>query len=255
MSELIVPTQNLVTPWGSVYTELARSWTIGEHVMITAPTGVGQSVCAEEIASLRSGVVVVGTKRKDDSMDAYLKQGYKRLYDWPPPRWGREPFRYVLWPKIQHIDDVLIAKPMYAKFLRSVFEIDNCTVVLDECQFMTQHLGLGKLLELLFHQGRSGKLTLISLSQRPRWIPTAVRSASSYAFLARTTDQEDLAALVEFGGADRKRMREQLRNLDSDKHQLLFVRSRRPDMGKVTVVARGTRLRSATTTERAMANA
>lgn len=250
MPELLQPQRNIVVPWGSVYSALSREWSIGQHVMITAPTGVGKSVLAEEISTLRTGVVVIGTKRKDDSMDAYLKQGYKRLTDWPPPRWGREPFKYVLWPKIHHIDDVLIAKPLYAKFLRQVFEIDNCTVVLDECQFMTQHLGLGKLLELLFHQGRSGKLSLISLSQRPFWIPTAVRSASSFAFLARTTDQTDLAALVEFGGADRKRMREQLRALDSEAHQMLFVRSRKPDMGLVTVVARGTRLRRATTTER-----
>jgi hypothetical protein len=230
--------------WSRVYVELSKEWKIGQHVMICAPTGVGKSVCAEEIASLRSGVVVVGTKRKDDSMDAYLDQGYKRIYKWPPERWGREPFRYVLWPKIKEIDDVLNARPMYAHFLRQVFKIENATVILDECQFMTEVLGLGKLIGILLHQGRSGLLTIVSLSQRPVWIPTAVRSASSFAFLARTTDRSDLAALVEFGGADRALMREQLRALNSDEHELLFVRSRKPDMGEITVVQRGTRLRS-----------
>jgi hypothetical protein len=212
--------------------------------MICAPTGVGKSVIAQEVASLRTGVVVIGTKRKDDSMDAYLRRGYKRIYNWPPPRWGQEPFRYVLWPKIKEIDDVEKARPTYARFLRNIFKIDNVTVVLDECQFLTEYLGLGRMINLLLHQGRSGKLSVISLSQRPVWIPAAVRSASSFAFLGRTTDRSDLSALVDFGGADRVSMRAQLISLDSDKHELLFVRSRRPDIGKITVAVPGTRLRS-----------
>jgi hypothetical protein len=213
-------------------------------MMICAPTGVGKSVIAQECASLRTGVVVIGTKRKDDSMDAYLKRGYQRIFSWPPPRWGREPFKYVLWPKIKEIDDVERAKPLYARFLRQIFKIDNVTVVLDECQFMTEYLRLGRYIGLLLHQGRSGKLSIISLSQRPYWIPPAVRSASSFAFLGRTTDRSDLQALVDFGGADRQVIRQQLYALDSDKHELLFVRSRRPDVGEITSAVQGTRLRS-----------
>ena len=240
----MVGISKLVVPWSTVYVELAREWSVGQHMMICAPTGVGKSVIAQEVVSLRTGVVVLGTKRKDDSMDAYLKRGYIRIKTWPPAKWGREPFRYVLWPDIKTIDDVVKARPTYAKFLRQIFEIDNVTIVLDECQFMTQHLGLGRLIALLLHQGRSGKLSVVSLSQRPVWIPADVRSASSFAFLGRTTDRSDLSALVDFGGADRAMMRSQLMSLDSDKHELLFARSRKPWAGEITVAAVGTRLRS-----------
>lgn len=234
-----------LVPWSKVYVHLATHWEPGEHVMICAPTGVGKSVVAQEISTLRRNVIVIGTKREDDTMDQYLKMGYQRIYDWPPPprmRGGK--YRYVLWPKIKDIDDVDKYKPLYERFLRSVFRIPWVTVVLDECQFMTEYLGLGKLIGVLLHQGRSGKLTLVSLSQRPVWIPPAVRSSASYAFLGRTVDRSDSQALADFGGVDRREMYAYLRTLSSDRkdHQLLYVPAQNPEQPWPTSVIRGTRL-------------
>ena len=139
-------------------------------------------------------------------------------------------------------------KPLYEHFLRSVFRIPNVTVVLDECQFMTEYMKLGRLIGVLLHQGRSGKLTLVSLSQRPVWIPPAVRSSASYAFLGRTLDQSDSQALADFGGADRKAMREAMRRLsrDTDDHQVLYIRAQDLEDPWPTVCVRGTRLKART---------
>lgn len=234
-----------LVPWSKVYVALAKHWVPGEHIMITAPTGVGKSVVAQEIVSLRRNVVVIGTKREDDTMDDYLKWGYVRIYDWPPPpRMRGGPYRYVLWPKIRDIDDVDRFKPLYEKFLRATFRIPWITVVLDECQFMTEYLGLGKLIGVLLHQGRSGKLTLVSLSQRPKWIPPAVRSSASYAFLGRTKDRDDITALADFGGEDRRDMYNQIRRLSPypKDHQILYVPTYDPEHPWATRVVRGTRL-------------
>lgn len=237
-----------LVPWSKVYVNLARNWVPGEHVMICAPTGVGKSVVAQEIVSLRRNVVVIGTKREDETMNKYLNWGYIRIYDWPPPprlRGGQ--YRYVLWPRIKDIEDVTRYKPLYERFLHSVFRIPWVTVVLDECQFMTEYLGLGKLIGVLLHQGRSGKLTLVSLSQRPVWIPPAVRSSASYAFLGRTVDRSDSQALADFGGVDRRDMYRHLRTLSADRkdHQLLYVPACNPEEPWATRVVPGTRLRVA----------
>lgn len=235
----------VLTPWSSIYVDWAKNWKIGEHVMICAPTGTGKSVAAQEIVTLRRNVVVIGTKRKDKTMDDYMKWGYVRIYDWPPPpRLRGDQYKYVLWPSIETIGDVHKYKDLYARFLRSVFRIPNITVVLDECQFMTEELGLGKLINVLVHQGRSGELTIVSLSQRPAWIPSSVRSASSYALLGKTVDRSDLQALADFGGLDRKDMYTHLRSLDRDDHQLLAVSASHPETPDVTKVVPGTRLRT-----------
>jgi hypothetical protein len=237
-----------LVPWSRVYSDMARRWVIGEHVMITAPTGVGKSVVAKEICTLRRNVVVIGTKREDDTMDEYLKMGYVRIYDWPPPpRLRGANYRYLLWPRIRDIDDVERYKPIYEHFLRRVFRIPYVTVVLDECQFMTEYLGLGRLIGVLLHQGRSGKLTLVSLSQRPVWVPPAVRSSASYVFLGRTVDQTDAQKLADFGGVDRRDMYRHLRALSQypKDHQLLYVPSHDPTNPWATRVVQGTRLAAA----------
>lgn len=242
----MVATAELV-PWCQVYWDLAHHWEIGQHVMVCAPTGIGKSVVAQEIASLRRNVVVIGTKREDDTMDGYKKLGYKRIYDWPPPpRMRGGAYRWLLWPRIRDLEDVDKYKPLYTRFLRSVFRIPNVCVVLDECQFMTEYLGLGRLIGVLLHQGRSGRLTLVSLSQRPVWIPPAVRSSASFAFLGRTIDRSDGQALADFGGVDRRDMMARLRTLSPDRtaHQLLYVPANNPEDPWPTVVVRGTRLRA-----------
>ena len=100
----------------------------------------------------------------------------------------------------------------------------NRTVVIDEGLYMSDptFLNLGQEIGMLFYFGRSNNITMVLLSQRPAWIPKVVYSSATHAWIARTTDRDDLRRLSDFGGIDAKEVGEQLRHLPL-RHDFLYL--------------------------------
>lgn len=162
-------------------------------------------MAARTLARDRRFVGVLGTKPRDDEMDAYLDEGYIRVYDWPPPAKALRPndageVRVVLWPKITTPEQIIGHRPVYARFLRSALADGGWTIVADEGLWLSARdgLNLGPQLSAVAYTGRSSHVTLLMLMQRPRGVPVHCWTNASHAFLwkvANTNDMRELASL------------------------------------------------------------
>jgi hypothetical protein len=200
---------------------LARfDWRQGEHVLIAAPTSAGKSTLAAKIAPKRGHVVVLVSKSRDDHLRR-LFGNYTRIDTWPP---RRDADRVLLWPrpKSTAADTIAHQQSQFAACLDDVQSRGGWCVVVDECHYATEFLGLGRPIAVLHHQGRSSGVSMVVLTQRPAWIPRIIYSSASHVFLGATAgDRDDSRALASLGGRDSKRVAEHLETLP--KHDLVYL--------------------------------
>ena len=187
------------------------AWQSGEHVTILGHTGSGKSELARRLLSGRRWVVVLGTKPRDVTLDRYVDDGYDRISRWPP-----EPHvtKAILWPRIIDRSDLAGLAPLFADALDDIFVQGAWTVGIDELHYAAGRLGLEPHLSDLWEQGRSLGVSVLAATQRPANVPLLAYSSATHLFLARTTDDRDLARLVEIGGGtDKQLLRDTVRKL------------------------------------------
>lgn len=196
-----------VEGWGEFLGQFAAEWEQGDHVFFDGPTKSGKTVCAHELAWLRRYVVVLGTKPRDQSLDAYIADGYERIESWPPTRkqvrdatFDDGAVRFVLWPKITKREQLRAFSPAFKRCLDDLFIDGGWTIVADEGLWLSSRKGLdlGDQLDAIGYGGRSSGVTLMMLAQRPRGIPINSWVNSTWAFLwksGHTDDQRELASL------------------------------------------------------------
>jgi hypothetical protein len=216
-----------LAPWGELGPELAERWRPGEHVSIFGPTGTGKTTVALELVEQRAPVVVVVTKRRDALVSRLRRQGWEvvpdvetlrkaakvgrleRFFADRPPR----PRRIVLWTsppgairirRKQQEEDVRRA-------LDWTYSAGGWTIVLDEALYVAKNLRLADELEVIWHEGRSSRLSLVACSQRPAWLPKSAYSAPTYLAMFGTADPDDLKRLADIGGGlDTKALRREI---------------------------------------------
>lgn len=222
-----------VVPWGDV--RAGMDWRQGEHVTLVGPTGCGKTTLALGMLPSRRYVVAIGTKPKDRTLAALSRQGYRRVArpdEWPPPMAGREPAwpRVLFWPRFTRPEDVPAQRAGIEHVLRSTFASGGWCVFADELRYITQFLGLQSITELMWLQGRSIGLSLVSCSQRPAWVPLEAFSQATHVVMWRATDRRDVQRLSDIGGIDVERVRHVMA-LEPDrgglgKHDFLYMNAR-----------------------------
>jgi hypothetical protein len=214
--------------WDIWLPRFRRQWKQGDHILDVGPTQSGKSLLAREIVlASRRNVVVMGTKTKDGTLDAYIDAGFVRIDHWPPVRrdfrdQDEGMARFILWPRIREIGDLHRHKPLYEKALRSIYLDGNWTVVVDETLWFCDTkdgLGLGHILSSMAYGAASNGVSMIFLMQRPAGVPRILWQSCSTALLFHLGVTNDVREMASLGTTQPKAVVEAIQCLKG--HQFL----------------------------------
>jgi hypothetical protein len=210
-------------PWRAHLSSL--SWEQGDHILISAPTKAGKTTMVADLIHKRSHAVMFVSKLRDSTIEQRFK-GWHRLYKWPkggPPGYLN---RILLWPQAGKTiaDTSRIQRDVFAVALDAIFTEGNRAIIIDETLMFSdpQHIGLAAPLGMLHYYGRSSGISMLTLSQRPAWIPKVIYSSVTHAYISRTRDAQDARRLSDLGGVDTAELRSNLAALPT-RHDYVYV--------------------------------
>jgi len=188
---------------------MAGTWKQGEHVLVTGPTGSGKTALArhlDEIRIERGGHVVVMAAKL--TPDETLLNDYKGFTRWDTWKKNREALdqKVLLWPnlkKAKNTDEAReIQREVFQEAFDRLFKIGKITLHIDEGLYMCnpEFMNMSGQIAMLHAMGRSSKLTIITLAQRPAHIPLITYSSASHAYVGRARELSDVKRLAELGG-------------------------------------------------------
>jgi len=201
-------------------------WQQGEHVTLVGPTGLGKTHLALELLRYREDrdahIAILANKPRDATMEKMQRRGYKIVSEWGrvPPRARR----VVLWPRFRGPGDIPVQAATFREALGEIFSSQGWCVYVDEAPWFVDNLKLDDWLTVIWQQGRSLGLSLVTSMQRPRFVPLVAFSSATHLFLYRTSDAEDLKRLAGLGVADTTTIRTVVAGLD--KFDVLYVNTR-----------------------------
>jgi hypothetical protein len=129
-------------------------------------------------------------------------------------KWKRHPAphetRILLWPdteKLNHRDALKLQKKVFGDAMDHLTINGRWTVGIDEGLYMAhpEFMGMAHDMAMGHQMGRSGKLTFVTLTQRPAHIPLVIYSSASHAFVGRAREATDVKRLAELGGRENAR--------------------------------------------------
>lgn len=191
---------------------LGSVWKQGEHILVSGGTGSGKTALARRIVKIREDrgghVIVFCAKPLEDETITTEYKDYERWKDWRkrPRSWEN---KVLLWPDVSKAhgdkDTILdIQKEVFKKAFNGINESGKWTVQIDEGLYTThpQFLGMADDLAMSHAIGRSGRLTMVTLSQRPSHLPLILYGSASHAFVGRTREATDQKRLAELGAKE-----------------------------------------------------
>ena len=210
---------------------LASTWKQGEHLIIIGATGSGKTLLARYIDQIRldrnGHVAVFVCKLGQDETITKEYAGWTRWKTWKKHP-NRDERRVLLWPdtsKAKDIDEArAIQKAVFKDAFDSLSKRGHWTIHIDEGLYMCdrEFMNLGSSLAMLHYMGRSSRVTIVTLAQRPSHIPLVVYSSASNAFIGRTREDVDAKRLSELAGKNTaKELRSKLDTLG--KHDFLWI--------------------------------
>ena len=174
-------------------------------------TGSGKTTLAQVLLPLPQWVVVFACKAKDDTMNKLIRQGYRRIENWPPSPFDK---RVVLWPKIDRMDQKIGQHIAFVEAIDAVYRAGGWAVYADELGYMTRDLGMGRHFDALWQQGRSLGITLIASMQRPRNVSLNAYTQATHIFFWRQNDEADLKRIAGIGWVNSRTIRDTVCNLN-----------------------------------------
>lgn len=191
---------------------LGRVWKQGEHILISGPTDSGKTTLARKIVQLRldrgGHVVVFCMKPLEDPTIIREYGDWDRWKDWKKRPKSYEN-RILIWPDVSKAkgnkDAILeIQKAVFSRAFDGINAVGNYTVQVDEGLYTVypQFLNMSGELAMAHAIGRSGKLTMVTLTQRPSHLPLILYGSAAHAFVGRTREASDQKRLAELGARE-----------------------------------------------------
>lgn len=132
-------------------------WLPGEHLAVIGTTGTGKTYLMSQLVKLRKFVVVLITKPTDGikwGPEFVKARDVKALDDWRNEKILLKP-DFKDQPKVAH------------DLIWKIWKQRGWTLVIDEAFYAQQQLGLQDDLEMIYTQGRSAGISVMSGIQRP----------------------------------------------------------------------------------------
>lgn len=224
-----------VVDWRPWYGGEARTWTEGVdaftgeregagHLLISGPTGSGKTLLCRYVVRIRNFVVVIGTKPRDPSLQAYVDEGYLRIDHWPPTshdlrEMPTDDVRLIVWPEMKSRHDLFRHRDLFEKVLDDVYVDGRWCVVIDEGLWASNKLGLGDAMDVIAYGGRSNLVSLVMLVQRPANVPVTCWTNCTQALIFHTGYDSDLDKLASLGTYPHKQVQFAIEGLTG--HQFL----------------------------------
>lgn len=217
-------------PWPA-FLELFRhgpdGFTQGDHVTIIAANGQGKTTIALEVVETRKYVLGLFTKPRDPIIDALVSRGWRRTssLDIRVENGELVDRRVAFHPVFRH-GTIREKRQRQGRAIKEAldyaFEAGGWCVLADESIWLVRHLKLGDELEAYWYQGRTSKISLVAVAQRPRHVPLAALSQAEHIFLGRIGDVEDVRRFGEIGGViDPALIRQAVRELE--RYEFLYI--------------------------------
>lgn len=210
-----------------------RGWNQGEHLTAVGRTRSGKTTLIRELLPRRDYVVVMATKKEDPSLyDPLLADGFTMTdrFDSGPDG----PRKVIFKPPLAGTsrDDLLEQREAFREALSGIFREGGWCVYCDELRYLSDNLGLRSDLEVLWLQGRSLGVTMVTGTQRPVSIPVLAFDAQ-HLFFWKTADKRDIVTMTEYVGVNQDVARFTVPRLP--KHEALYIDTVTDEMARTKV--------------------
>lgn len=205
----------------------------GEHMAIIGSTGSGKTHLQNALLQKWPFVAVFSTKNNDSTMDRLISQkNYERFAKWSQLSPIDHP-RRVIWPPAKNLKTMTdVQSTVFSEAMEKIWAEGGrpaekpvgWAVAMDEAWWFTNQLGMGQYIKIYLQQGRSNGISLLTASQRPKYIPTEIYSQSTHLFFFAETDRANLERIGEINHREAAGVRYVVNNLDP--RQVLYVNTR-----------------------------